>query len=203
MQMIDYLGSDYLTTAVPLAAGTILLLACVIVVIARKDIPNMLAGFLLLGGLLCVAPNLKDLIFEGWGIKVNVSKSIKETTNDIATTVAQMKLQIAELQKATNSGRSQPPAAKQPTVLISYADGRRGDGKAVEAKLLENGFAANAVYDDLTQVQNKLAAGSNSLVYSPTFSDDAKKVRSLSGINFAAEASSDKLTAAPIQIRLF
>lgn len=195
-------------TIIPLILGALLLIACVVVVLSRKEIPNMLAGFLVLGGLLCIAPNLRNLDFEGWGLKINVAQEIKNTKDDLGTQIAELRGQVASLAKKAGLPVVVSSTSSQSTILISYDLPRKDLAQKIQAELIKKSYSANAVYDDLTQVQTKLPKGSSSMVYT---SDQAAVANAilpdlkalspeLSNITGTAVSS---LSAAPIQIRLF
>jgi hypothetical protein len=167
----------------------------------------MLAGFLVVGGLLCIAPTLQNLGFEGWGLKINVAKSIIDTKEDLGSQIAGLRGQIAKLESKAGLSATSAGSA-QPTILISYDLPRKALGKKIEAELLKKGHSANAVYDDLIQVQTKRPAGTNAIVYTEAASSTAKRV--LDELKGAAPDFSNvvstqvnSLETAPIQIRLF
>jgi hypothetical protein len=195
-------------TIIPLALGALLLAACVVVIISRKEIPNMLAGFLVVGSLLCVAPTLKTVAFKGWGLEINVAKELKDTKDDLGSQIAQLRGQVANLEKKVGLPVATAVATTQPTVLISYDSPRRELALKIQAELVGKGYSATAVYDDLTQVQNRLSSGSNAMVYTSAQVTVAKKILAdlkiaIPELSNIGDTAVSNLSAAPIQIRLF
>ena len=212
---------------VPLLAGL-----CLIGVLARgiynnPNVPNGAAIVLGVAALLCVAPTLLNFTVKlSSGTEISVVKEqfqnqTQQIKNDFGAqggkingAIEELRRRVTALEKA--SGASATPAiAPSPNsskvVVLLYTEDRKELALQMQSYLLQQGYSANAVYTDFTELSdaNHLASGSVAIVSADGNSSLRKEVENVLKTKFpqqmqnVVDSGLAKLVGASIQVRLF
>ena len=223
------MGSGWLTDAivvVPLIAGL-----CLIGVLARgiynnPNIPNGAAIVLGVAALLCVAPTIVNLTIKKGDTEISFVKEQLQTQtqqikSDFGAQGGRINSQIEELRKRVTalekaSGATAAPAAapspnSNKVVVLLYVEARKDLATQMQTYLLQEGYSANAVYTDFTELSDasRLASGSVAVVSADSSAALRKEVENVLKAKFApqmqnvVDSGSTKLVGASVQVRLF
>jgi hypothetical protein len=220
----------WLTAAVvvvPLLAGL-----CLIGVLARgiynnPNVPNGAAIVLGVAALLCVAPTLLNFTIKlSSGTEISLVKEQLQTQtqqikSDFGAQGGKLNGQIEELRRrvsaleAARGTTVAPAAAPNPNsgkvVVLLYVEDRKDVALQMQTYLLQQGYSANAVYTDFTELSDasRLAAGSVALVSADSNGTLRKEVENVLKAKFpqqmqnAVDSGLAKMVGTSVQVRLF
>jgi hypothetical protein len=219
----------WLTTAivvVPLIAGL-----CLIGVLARgiynnPNVPNGAAIVLGVAALLCIAPTIVNLTIKNGGTEISFVKEQLQTQTQqiksdfgaqggrINSQIEELRRRVVALEKAAGAAVA-PAAAPSPNsnkvVVLLYTEDRKELAGSMQTYLLQQGYSANAVYTDFTELSDAshLAAGSVAVVSADNNSTLRKEVENVLKNKFpqqmqnAVDSGLAKMVGTSIQVRLF
>jgi hypothetical protein len=222
----------WLTTAivvVPLVAGL-----CLIGVLARgiynnPNVPNGAAIVLGVAALLCVAPTLLNFTIKlSSGTEISVVKEQLQTQtqqikSDFGAQGGKLNGQIEELRRrvtalekaggtaATAAAAAAPSPNSNKVVVLLYTEDRKDVAVQMQTYLLQQGYSANAVFTDFTELSDAshLAAGSVAVVSADSNGTLRKEVENVLKLKFpqqmqnATDSGLAKMVGTSIQVRLF
>jgi hypothetical protein len=211
---------------VPLVAGL-----CLIGVLARgiynnPNIPNGAAIVLGVAALLCVAPTIVNLTIKNGNTEISFVKEQLQTQtqqikSDFGAQGGKLNGQIEELRRrvsaleAARGTTVAPAAAPNPNsgkvVVLLYVEDRKDVAVQMQTYLLQQGYSANAVYTDFTELSDasRLAAGSVALVSADSNGTLRKEVENVLKAKFpqqmqnAVDSGLAKMVGTSVQVRLF
>ncbi|MFB9263351.1 hypothetical protein ACFFWD_09240 [Bradyrhizobium erythrophlei] len=209
---------------VPLLAGL-----CLIGVLARgifnnPNVPNGNAIVLGVAALLCVAPTILNLAVKlPGGTEISlVREQLQSQTQQIGEQGADVRRQIVALRKRVDAlekgaGAAVTPAEKQQidanknkVVVVLYTADRKDLASQMQDYLLQQGYSANAVYTDFTELSdaNRLPSGTVAFVSGESDSSLRNEVEKVLRAKFpqvqkVVDASAPKLASTAVQVRLF
>src|ERR1700758_1769817 len=224
------MDSLWLTTAivvVPLIAGL-----CLIGVLARgiynnPNVPNGAAIVLGVAALLCVAPTLLNFTIKlSSGTEISVVKEQLQTQtqqikSDFGAQGGKLNGQIEELRRrvaaleAARGAAAGPAAPPNPNsnkvVVVLYVEDRKDVALQMQSYLLQQGYSANAVYTDFTELGDagRLASGTVAVISAESSAALRKEVENVLKAKFAQQMQnvvdngSPKLLGTSVQVRLF
>ncbi|MBR0798547.1 hypothetical protein JQ615_24465 [Bradyrhizobium jicamae] len=210
--------------AVPLLAGLGLIGALVRRILKNPDIPNGIAIVLGVAALLCVAPTILNLAIKlpGGGEISLVREQLQTQTQQIGEQGADVRRQIVMLRRRVETlektTRVTPTVAEKPeadvnkgkVVVVLYVNERKDLAMQMQDYLLQQGYSANAVYTDFTELSdaNRLASGTVAFVSGENDSSLRNEVERALRAKFpevqkVVDASAPKLASTAVQVRLF
>ncbi len=208
----------------PLLAGL-----CLIGVLARgifnnPSVPNGNAIVLGVAALLCVAPTILNLAVKlPGGTEISLVRDQLQTqTQQIGEQGADVRRQIVALRKrvdvlekgagavVTPTEKQQIDANKNKVVVVLYTADRKDLALQMQDYLLQQGYSANAVYTDFTELSdaNRLPSGTVAFVSGENDSSLRNEVEKALRAKFpqvqkVVDASAPKLASTAVQVRLF
>jgi hypothetical protein len=213
---------------VPLVAGL-----CLIGVLARgiynnPNIPNGAAIVLGVAALLCVAPTIVNLTIKNGNTEISFVKEQLQTQtqqikSDFGAQGGKLNGQIEELRRrvsalekaggtaATAAAAAAPSPNSNKVVVLLYTEDRKDVAVQMQTYLLQQGYSANAVYTDFTELSDAshLAAGSVAVVSADSNGTLRKEVENVLKTKFpqqmqnAVDSGLAKMVGTSIQVRLF
>ena len=211
---------------VPLVAGL-----CLIGVLARgiynnPNIPNGAAIVLGVAALLCVAPTIVNLTIKNGNTEISfVKEQLQTQTQQIKSdfgaqggklngAIEELRRRVAALEAARGTTAA-PAAAPNPNsgkvVVLLYVEDRKDLALQMQGYLLQQGYSANAVFTDFTELSDAshLAAGSVAVVSADSNGTLRKEVENVLKAKFpqqmqnATDSGLAKMAGTSIQVRLF
>jgi hypothetical protein len=211
---------------VPLLAGL-----CLIGVLARgiynnATMPNSNVALLGIAALLCVAPTIVNLTIKNGGTEISfVKEQLQTQTQQIKSDfgaqggrlnsqIEELRRRVTALEKAVGAA-AVPAAAPSPNsnkvIVLLYVEDRKDLAVQMQTYLLQQGYSANAVYTDFTELSDAshLPAGSVAVVSADSNGQLRKEVENVLKAKFAqqmqnvTDSGSTKLAGASVQVRLF
>lgn len=211
---------------VPLVAGL-----CLIGVLARgiynnPNIPNGAAIVLGVAALLCIAPTIVNLTIKNGNTEISfVKEQLQTQTQQIKSdfgaqggklngAIEELRRRVAALEAARGTTAA-PAAAPNPNsgkvVVLLYVEDRKDLALQMQAYLLQQGYSANAVFTDFTELSDAshLAAGSVAVVSADSNGTLRKEVENVLKAKFpqqmqsATDSGLAKMVGTSIQVRLF
>jgi hypothetical protein len=213
---------------VPLVAGL-----CLVGVLARgiynnPNIPNGAAIVLGVAALLCVAPTIVNLTIKNGNTEISFVKEQLQTQtqqikSDFGAQGGKLNGQIEELRRrvsaleraggtaATAAAAAAPSPNSSKVVVLLYTEDRKDVAVQMQTFLLQQGYSANAVYTDFTELSDAshLAAGSVAVVSAESNGTLRKEVENVLKAKFpqqmqsATDSGLAKMVGTSIQVRLF
>ena len=213
---------------VPLVAGL-----CLIGVLARgiynnPNVPNGAAIVLGVAALLCVAPTIVNLTIKNGNTEISfVKEQLQTQTQQIKSDfgaqggrlngqIEELRRRVSALEKADGTAASAAAAAapgpnSSKVVVLLYTEDRKDVAGQMQTYLLQQGYSANAVYTDFTELTDAshLAAGSVAVVSADSNGTLRKEVENVLKAKFAqqmqnaVDTSLPKMVGTSIQVRLF
>jgi hypothetical protein len=219
----------WLTSAivvVPLIAGL-----CLIGVLARgiynnPNVPNGAAIVLGVAALLCVAPTIVNLTIKKGDTEISfVKEQLQTQTQQIKSDfgaqggrlngqIEELRRRVAALEKAGGAAAA-PAAAPSPNsskvVVLLYVEDRKDLALQMQSYLLQQGYSANAVYTDFTELSDasRLAPGAVAVVSADSNATLRKEVGNVLKTKFpqqmqnATDSGLAKMVGTSVQVRLF
>lgn len=175
-------------------------------------------ALLAVAALLCIAPTLVNLaITLPNGTKVSLVKqqltdAVGKQGGEIKQQIESLSRRVAALEKekgpAVASAVANPNSGK--VVVVLYAEERKDLAVEVQNYLLQQGYSANAVYTDFTELSDasRLAPGSVAIVSAENNAplraeiDKALKAK-FPQLKNAVDSGTPKVIGTSIQVRLF
>jgi hypothetical protein len=213
---------------VPLLAGLCLIGALVRSIFKNPNIPNGIAVVLGVAALLCVAPTVLNLAIKlpGGGEISLVREQLQTQTQQIKADVgeqgADVKGQIVALRQrvdalekatriaATPAAKPETDANKGKVVVVLYVADRKDLALQMQDYLLQQGYSANAVYTDFTELSdaNRLPSGTVAFVSAESDSSLRNEIEKVLRTKFpqvqkVVDATTPKLASTAVQVRLF
>jgi len=216
---------------VPLLGGIGLVFVCAQAIARNPNMSNSYAYVLGIAALLCVAPTLASLTLKlPGGVELSALQQQIEQQNaqikgnlgeqgaDIKRELRELRQRVDSLQRnvSPSASAAAPPAepAKPPNregvVVIFYAQPRRDLAQKIEDELLRQGYSANAVYTDFSEIaaSTRGPEGTATLVYTQQKQALADEIKQVLKSKFAdagrlADQIAPKLSGADVQVRLF
>lgn len=212
---------------VPLLAGLGLIAALARGILNNPGVPNINAIVLGIAALLCVAPTVLNLAVKLPGgteislVREQLQTQTQQIKNDFGEQGASVRGQIEALRKrvdALEKGKSvaAAPAGQESdansgkVIVVLYAADQKELALQMQNYLLQQGYSANAVYTDFTELSdaNHLASGTVAFVSTENQTSLRSEVEKVLRAKFpqvqkVADSSSSKLTGTSIQVRLF
>lgn len=211
---------------VPLVAGL-----CLIGVLARgiynnPNVPNGAAIVLGVAALLCVAPTIVNLTIKNGSTEISfVREQLQTQTQQIKSdfgaqggrlnaAIEELRRRVTALEKAGGAA-VMPAAAPSPNsgkvVVLLYVEDRKDLALQMQGYLLQQGYSANAVYTDFTELSDAshLASGSVAVVSADGSTSLRKEVETVLKAKFpqqmqgVVDSGLAKLVGTSIQVRLF
>jgi hypothetical protein len=211
---------------VPLIAGL-----CLIGVLARgiynnPNVPNGAAIVLGVAALLCVAPTIVNLTIKKGDTEISfVKEQLQTQTQQIKSDfgaqggklngqIEELRRRVTALEKAGGAAAA-PAAAPSPNsskvVVLLYVDDRKDLALQMQSYLLQQGYSANAVYTDFSELSDAshLAPGAVAVVSADSNSSLRKEVENVLKAKFAQQMQNAtdsglaKMIGTSIQVRLF
>jgi hypothetical protein len=204
---------------VPLLAGLILVGVLARGIYNNPAVANSNVALLAVAGLLCIAPTLVNLaITLPNGTKVSLVKqqltdAVGKQGGEIRQQVATLQQRVEVLEKA--GGPAAAPVQKQnpnsgKVVVVLYVEERKDLAVEVQDYLLQQGYSANAIYTDFTELSDasRLASGSVAVVSAENNASLRTEVENVLKAKFpqmqkVADSGSTKIVGTSVQIRLF
>jgi len=211
---------------VPLIAGL-----CLIGVLARgiynnPNVPNGAAIMLGVAALLCVAPTIVNLTIKNGGTEISfVKEQLQTQTQQIKSDfgaqggrlngqIEELRRRVAALEKASGAAATTAAAASpnsSKVVVLLYVEDRKDLAVQMQTYLLAQGYSANAVYTDFTELSDAshLASGAVAVVSADSVAPLRKEVEGVLKAKFSqqmqnfVDIGSAKLVGTSIQVRLF
>ena len=213
---------------VPLVAGL-----CLIGVLARgiynnPNIPNGAAIVLGVAALLCIAPTIVNLTIKNGNTEISFVKEQLQTQtqqikSDFGAQGGKLNGQIEELRRrvsaleraggtaATAAAAATPSPNSSKVVVLLYTEDRKDVAVQMQTYLLQQGYSANAVFTDFTELSDAshLAAGSVAVVSADSNGTLRKEVENVLKAKFpqqmqnATDSGLAKMAGTSIQVRLF
>jgi hypothetical protein len=213
---------------VPLVAGL-----CLIGVLARgiynnPNIPNGAAIVLGVAALLCVAPTIVNLTIKNGNTEISfVKEQLQTQTQQIKSDfgaqggklngqIEELRRRVSALEKASGTAATAAAAAapspnSSKVVVLLYTEDRKDVAVQMQTYLLQQGYSANAVYTDFTELNDAshLPPGSVAVVSSDSNGTLRKEVETVLKAKFAQQMQNAtdsglaKMVGTSIQVRLF
>jgi hypothetical protein len=214
---------DWLIAAVvvvPLLAGLSLISALARGIFNNPAVANGNVALLAVAALLCIAPTLVNLaVTLPNGTKISLVK--QQLTDAVGTQGGEIKQQIEALRRrvatlekergpaaATAVATTDPNSGK--VVVVLYAEERKDLAVEIQNYLLQQGYSANAVYTDFTELSdaNRLPSGSVAIVSAETNAPLRGEVDKVLKAKFpqlknSVDSGTPKVVGTSIQVRLF
>jgi len=216
---------------VPLLGGIGLVFVCAQAIARNPNMSTSYAYVLGIAALMCVAPTLASLTLKlPGGVELSALQQQIEQQNaqikgnlgeqgaDIKRQLRELRQRIDSLQRnvsPSTSAAAAPPEPGRPTnkesvVVIFYAQPRKDLALKIEDELLRQGFSANAVYTDFSEIaaNTRGPEGTATLVYTQQKQAMADEIKQVLKTKFAdagrlADQIAPKLSGADVQVRLF
>jgi hypothetical protein len=212
---------DWLIAAVvvvPLLAGLSLVGVLARGIFNNPAVANSNVALLAVAALLCIAPTLVNLaITLPNGTKVSLVKqqltdAVGKQGGEIKQQIESLSRRVAALEKekgpAVASAAANPNSSK--VVVVLYAEERKDLAVEVQNYLLQQGYSANAVYTDFTELSDasRLASGSVAIVSAENNAPLRAEVDKVLKAKFpqlknAVDSGTPKVIGTSIQVRLF
>jgi hypothetical protein len=212
---------------VPLLAGLSLIGVLARGIYNSPNIPNGAAIVLGVAALLCVAPTLLNFTIKlSSGTEISLVKEQLQTQtqqikSDFGAQGGKLNGQIEDLRRrvaaleAARGGAAAPAAAPNlnsgKVVVLLYVESRKDLALQMQSYLLHEGYSANAVYTDFTELgdASHLAAGAVAVVSADGSASLRKEVENVLKAKFPQQMQSvvdsglAKLAGTSVQVRLF
>ena len=192
----------------------------------NPNIPNGAAIVLGVAALLCVAPTIVNLTIKNGNTEISFVKEQLQTQtqqikSDFGAQGGRLNGQIEELRRRVTAlekaGGTAATAAAAPSpnsnkvVVLLYTEDRKDVAGQMQTYLLQQGYSANAVYTDFTELSDAshLAAGSVAVVSADSNGTLRKEVENVLKTKFpqqmqnATDSGLAKMVGTSIQVRLF
>lgn len=210
---------------VPLIAGLGLIGVLARGIYNHADIPNSNLIALGIAALLCIAPTLLNFTIKTSGgteisvVKEQLQTQTQQIKNDFGAQggklngkIESLSRRVAALEKekgpAVASAAANPNSGK--VVVVLHVEERKDLADQIQDYLLQEGYSANVVYTDFTELSDasRLASGSVAIVSAENNAALRAEVATLLKAKFpqmqsAVESSSTKLVGTSVQVRLF
>jgi hypothetical protein len=181
-------------------------------------VANSNVALLAVAALLCIAPTLVNLaITLPNGTKVSLVKqqltdAVGKQGGEIKQQIESLSRRVAALEKekgpAVASAAANPNSGK--VVVVLHVEERKDLADQIQDYLLQEGYSANVVYTDFTELSDasRLASGSVAIVSAENNAALRAEVATVLKAKFpqmqsAVESSSTKLVGTSVQVRLF
>jgi hypothetical protein len=212
---------DWLIAAVvvvPLLAGLSLVGVLARGIFNNPAVADSNVALLAVAALLCIAPTLVNLaITLPNGTKVSLVKqqltdAVGKQGGEIKQQIESLSRRVAALEKekgpAVASAAANPNSGK--VVVVLHVEERKDLADQIQDYLLQEGYSANVVYTDFTELSDasRLASGSVAIVSAENNAALRAEVATVLKAKFpqmqsAVESSSTKLVGNSVQVRLF
>ena len=205
-----------LVTLAPLIAGGILLLAFIFNLLRDPKFSGGNALVLALGSLLIIIPMLTNFTFKGSGFEITgqIRAQIGEQGADLKREIADLRKELDTVRAGgpptgtAATGPAAPPRPRAPSVLIFYTAEQKALAVKIEVYLLQNGYAANAIYTDFGEMDSKEVPGTVRFVFTPASQTLAASLKSTLQSQFpeilkVADRYRDRLNSGDVQLQLF
>jgi hypothetical protein len=210
---------------VPLIAGLGLIGVLARGIYNHADIPNSNLIALGIAALLCIAPTLLNFTIKTSGgteisvVKEQLQTQTQQIKNDFGAQggklngkIESLSRRVAALEKekgpAVASAAANPNSGK--VVVVLHVEERKDLADQIQDYLLQEGYSANVVYTDFTELSDasRLASGSVAIVSAENNAALRAEVATVLKAKFpqmqsAVESSSTKLVVTSVQVRLF
>ena len=210
---------------VPLIAGLGLIGVLARGIYNHADIPNSNLIALGIAALLCIAPTLLNFTIKTSGgteisvVKEQLQTQTQQIKNDFGAQggklngkIESLSRRVAALEKekgpAVASAAANPNSGK--VVVVLHVEERKDLADQIQDYLLQEGYSANVVYTDFTELSDasRLASGSVAIVSAENNAALRAEVATVLKAKFpqmqsAVESSSTKLVGNSVQVRLF
>lgn len=210
---------------VPLIAGLGLTGVLARGIYIRADIPNSNLIALGIAALLCIAPTLLNFTIKTSGgteisvVKEQLQTQTQQIKNDFGVQggklngkIESLSRRVAALEKekgpAVASAAANPNSGK--VVVVLHVEERKDLADQIQDYLLQEGYSANVVYTDFTELSdaNRLASGGVAFVSAENNAPLRTEVETVLKAKFpqmqnAVDSSSTKLVGTAVQVRLF
>jgi hypothetical protein len=214
---------DWLIAAVvvvPLLAGLSLIGALARGIFNNPAVANGNVALLAVAALLCIAPTLVNLaVTLPNGTKISLVKqqltdAVGKQGGEIRQQIEALRRRVATLEKERGPAAATAVATTDPNsgkvVVVLYAEERKDLAVEVQNYLLQQGYSANAVYTDFTELSDasRLASGSVAIVSAENNAplraevDKALKAK-FPQLKNAVDSGTPKVIGTSIQVRLF
>jgi hypothetical protein len=216
------------TVLVPLLAGLGLVGALARGILNDPKVASSNAIVLGVGALLCVAPTILNLAITLPGgttislVREEIQSQSAQIKSDFGEQGAYVKRELADLRRrieALEKGKTatvapaetpQPNANNGKVVVVLYAADRKDLAQQMENYLLQQGYSANAVYTDFTELSDatRLPSGTVAFVSAESGASLRGEVEKVLRAKFTqvqnvTDSSSTKLVGTSVQVRLF
>ena len=194
----------------------------------NPNIPNGAAIVLGVAALLCVAPTIVNLTIKNGNTEISfVKEQLQTQTQQIKSDfgaqggklngqIEELRRRVSALEKADGTAASAAAAAapgpnSSKVVVLLYTEDRKDVAVQMQTYLLQQGYSANAVYTDFTELSDAshLAAGSVAVVSADSNGTLRKEVENVLKAKFpqqmqnATDSGLAKMVGTSIQVRLF
>lgn len=210
---------------VPLIAGLGLIGVLARGIYNHADIPNSNLIALGIAALLCIAPTLLNFTIKTSGgteisvVKEQLQTQTQQIKNDFGAQggklngkIESLSRRVAALEKekgpAVASAAANPNSGK--VVVVLHVEERKDLADQIQDYLLQEGYSANVVYTDFTELSdaNRLASGAVAFVSAENNAALRTEVETVLKTKFpqmqnAVNSSSTKLVGTSVQVRLF
>jgi hypothetical protein len=210
---------------VPLIAGLGLIGVLARGIYNHADIPNSNLIALGIAALLCIAPTLLNFTIKTSGgteisvVKEQLQTQTQQIKNDFGAQggklngkIESLSRRVAALEKekgpAAASAAANPNSGK--VVVVLHVEERKDLADQIQDYLLQEGYSANVVYTDFTELSdaNRLASGAVAIVSAENNAALRAEVATVLKAKFpqmqsAVDSSSTKLVGTSVQVRLF
>jgi hypothetical protein len=210
---------------VPLIAGLGLIGVLARGIYNHADIPNSNLIALGIAALLCIAPTLLNFTIKTSGgteisvVKEQLQTQTQQIKNDFGAQggklngkIESLSRRVAALEKekgpAVASAAANPNSGK--VVVVLHVEERKDLADQIQDYLLQEGYSANVVYTDFTELSDasRLASGSVAIVSAENNAALRAEVATVLKAKFpqmqsAVDSSSTKLVGNSVQVRLF
>jgi hypothetical protein len=211
---------------VPLIAGLGLIGVLARGIYNHADIPNSNLIALGIAALLCIAPPLLNFTIKTSGgteisvVKEQLQTQTQQIKNDFGAQggklngkIESLNRRVAALEKEKGTAAA-PAEAQNPNsgkvVVVLHVEDRKDLADQIQDYLLQEGYSANVVYTDFTELSdaNRLASGGVAIVSADNNAALRAEVEKVLKTKFpqmqnAVDSSSPKLVGTSVQVRLF
>lgn len=214
---------DWLIAAVvvvPLLAGLSLISALARGIFNNPAVANGNVALLAVAALLCIAPTLVNLaVTLPNGAKISLVKqqltdAVGKQGGEIKQQIEALRRRVATLEKERGPAAATAVATTDPNsgkvVVVLYAEERKDLAVEIQNYLLQQGYSANAVYTDFTELSdaNRLPSGSVAIVSAETNAPLRGEVDKVLKAKFpqlknSVDSGTPKVVGTSIQVRLF
>jgi hypothetical protein len=221
------MDSIWLTSAivvVPLLAGLSLIGVLARGIYNHADIPNSNLIALGVAALLCIAPTLLNFTIKTSGgteisvVKEQLQTQTQQIKNDFGAQggklngkIESLSRRVAALEKEKGpavASAANPNSGK--VVVVLHVEDRKDLANQIQDYLLQEGYSANVVYTDFTELSdaNRLASGAVAVVSAENSAPLRTEVEAVLKAKFpqmqsAVDSGSTKLVGTSVQVRLF